>query len=106
MWISIRLRATQPPVDGHVDWAHIICRWKYWQRAVICRMNRDFIVFICEHYPQVANILFEFGTILTVEDDKENENEYQTVVLQQKFVLNRDQRVGLPPTTHMNEFVE
>ena len=29
MWIINRLRGTQPPVDGHVDWAHIFCRWKW-----------------------------------------------------------------------------
>ena len=39
------------------------------------RMNGDFVVFMCEHYPQVANEQFEFGTILTVEDKKEHENE-------------------------------
>jgi len=38
-------------------------------------MNGDFVVFMCEHYPQVANEQFEFGTILTVEDKKEHENE-------------------------------
>ena len=26
--------ATQPPVDGHVDWSHILCRWKWWQRTL------------------------------------------------------------------------
>jgi len=28
-----------------------------------------------EHYPQVTNIYFEFETILTVEDNREDEDE-------------------------------
>jgi len=38
-------------------------------------MNREFTVFMREHYPQVANEQFEFGTILAVEDNEEDENE-------------------------------
>ena len=26
--------ATQPPEDGHIDWSHILCHWKWWQRAL------------------------------------------------------------------------
>jgi len=54
-------------------------------------MNRDFLVFMREHYPQVANQQFEVGTILTVEDNKEDEDEYKTVYLQHKFNLDRGQ---------------
>jgi len=38
-------------------------------------MNQDFIAFLREHFPQVANEQFEFRTILTVEDNKEDEDE-------------------------------
>jgi len=38
-------------------------------------MNRDFMVFMREHYPQVANEQFEFRTILTVEDNEEDNDE-------------------------------
>ena len=39
------------------------------------RMNRDFIVFMRAQYPQVTNEQFEFGTIFTVEDNEEDEDE-------------------------------
>jgi len=38
-------------------------------------MNREFTVFMRELYPQVANEPFECGTILTVEDNEEDEDE-------------------------------
>ena len=61
------------------------------EKLVMCRMNRDFMVFVREHYPQVANEQFEFGTILTVEDNEEDEDEHKTVYLQHTFNLDRDQ---------------
>jgi len=45
------------------------------EKLVMCRMNRDFLVFMREHYPQVANQQFEVGTILTVENNDEDEDE-------------------------------
>ena len=55
-------------------------------------MNGDCIVFMRAHYPQVTNEQFEFGTIFTVEDNEEDEDEKRTVFnLQQKFILDRDQ---------------
>jgi len=66
------------------------------EKIMMCRMDRDFIVFICKHYPQVANEQFECGTILTVEDNEEDEDEWKTVHLQHKFILDRDQS----PTYH------
>ena len=44
------------------------------EKLVMCRMNRDFMVFMCKNYPQVANEQFEFG-ILKAEDNKEKEDE-------------------------------
>jgi len=41
----------------------------------MCRMYRDFIAFMREHYPPVTNEQFEFGTILTVDDNEEDQNE-------------------------------
>ena len=45
------------------------------EKIMMCRMNRDFLVFMREHYPQVANQQFEVGTILTVENNDEDEDE-------------------------------
>ena len=44
------------------------------EKLVMCRMNRDFIVFMRKNYPQVADKQFEFG-ILTAEDIEEKEDE-------------------------------
>jgi len=44
------------------------------ENSVMCRMNRDFMVFMRKNYPQVANEQFEFG-ILKAEDDEEKEDE-------------------------------
>jgi len=44
------------------------------ERLVMCRMNRDFIVFMRKYYPEVANKQFEFG-ILKAEDNEEEEDE-------------------------------
>jgi len=45
------------------------------ENLVMCPMKRDFIVFMRKHYPLVTNEQFEFGTILTVEDNEEDEDE-------------------------------
>jgi len=45
------------------------------EKLVMCRMNGDCIVFMRAHYPQVTNEQFEFGTIFTVEDNEEDEDE-------------------------------
>jgi len=45
------------------------------KNLVMCCMNRDFMLFMHEHYPHVANEQFKFGTILTVEDNEEDEDE-------------------------------
>jgi len=42
------------------------------EKLVMCRMNRDFIIFIRENYLQVAIEQFEFGTMLPVEDNEED----------------------------------
>ena len=44
------------------------------EKLVMCRMNRDFMVFMHKYYPQVANEQFEFG-ILKAQDNKEKEDE-------------------------------
>jgi len=45
-------------------------------KLVMCRMKRrDYKVFMREQQPQVANGRFEFGTILTVEDKEEDDDE-------------------------------
>jgi len=44
------------------------------EKLVMCRMNRDFMVFMCKNYPQVADEQFEFG-ILKAEDNEEKEDE-------------------------------
>jgi len=44
------------------------------EKLVMCRMNEDFIVFMRQHYPEVANEQFEFG-ILKAEDNEEEEDE-------------------------------
>jgi hypothetical protein len=54
-------------------------------------MNRDIIAFMREYYPQVSTEQFHIGTILTIEDNQEEEDEWRTVYLQQKFVLDRGQ---------------
>ena len=38
---------------------------------VMLRMNKDFMEFMCTHYPHVASESFKFGTILTEEENKE-----------------------------------
>ena len=45
-----------------------------WQKLVMCRMNRDFMVFMHKNYLQVADEQFEFG-ILKAEDNEEKEEE-------------------------------
>ena len=42
-------------------------------KLVMCHMNRDFIVFMRKHYPQVADEEFELG-ILKTEDNEEVED--------------------------------
>jgi len=44
------------------------------EKLVMCRMNRDFMVFMRKNYPQVADEQFEFG-ILKAEDNEEKEDE-------------------------------
>jgi len=44
-------------------------------KLVMWCMNQDFIAFLREHFPQVANEQFEFRTILKGEDNKEDEDE-------------------------------
>jgi len=44
------------------------------KKLVMCRMNRDFTVFMHKNYPQVADEQFEFG-ILKAEDNEEKEDE-------------------------------
>jgi len=58
--------ATQLPVDRHVDWGQSFFLWKWGQRAApkswrtcSCTACR---VLMREHYPQVPNKQFEFGT--------------------------------------------
>ena len=43
-----------------------------------------------EHYTQVANEQFSFGTILIVGDNEKDEDEQKTVYLQDEFDLDRD----------------
>jgi len=43
------------------------------EKLVMCRMNRDFMVFMRKNHPQVADAQFEFGT-LKAEDNEEKEN--------------------------------
>ena len=43
------------------------------EKLVMCRMNEDFIVFMRQQYPEVANEQFEFG-ILKAEDNEEEED--------------------------------
>jgi len=42
------------------------------ETLVMCRMNRDFSVFMHKHHPQVADEQFEFG-ILKAEDNEEED---------------------------------
>ena len=42
------------------------------EKLVMCRMNRDFMVFMHKNYTQVANEQFEFG-ILKAEDNEEED---------------------------------
>lgn len=44
------------------------------EKLVMCPMNEDFIVFMRQQYPEVANEQFEFG-ILKAEDNEEEEDE-------------------------------
>ena len=44
------------------------------EKLVMCHMNEDFIVFMRQQYPEVANEQFEFG-ILKAEDNEEEEDE-------------------------------
>ena len=44
------------------------------EKLVMCRMNQDFMVFMRESYPQVADEQFEFR-ILKAEDNEEKEDE-------------------------------
>jgi len=43
-------------------------------KLVMCRLNRDFMVFMRKNYPQVADEQFQFG-ILKAEDNGEKEDE-------------------------------
>jgi len=44
------------------------------EKLVMCRMNRDFMVFMRKNYPPVADEQFEYG-ILKAEDNEEKEDE-------------------------------
>ena len=44
------------------------------EKWVMCRMNRDFMVFMRKNYPEVADEQVEFG-ILKAEDNEEKEDE-------------------------------
>ena len=41
----------------------------------MCRMNWDFITFMRKHYPNVVKEQFEFGTVLTEEENGGEEEE-------------------------------
>ena len=43
-------------------------------KLVMCRINRDFMVFMRKNYPQVADEQFEFG-LLKAKDNEEKEDE-------------------------------
>ena len=43
------------------------------EKLVMCRMNRDFMVFMRKNYPQVADEHFEFE-ILKAEDNEEKDD--------------------------------
>jgi len=43
-------------------------------KLVMCRMNRDFMIFMHKNYPQVADEQFEFG-ILKAEDNAEKDDD-------------------------------
>jgi len=55
------------------------------KKLVMCRMNRDFMVFMRKNYPQVADEQFEFG-ILKADDNEEKEDE-ERVNLKLQFDL-------------------
>ena len=44
------------------------------EKLVICRMNRNFMIFMRKKYPQVADEQVEFG-IFKAEDNEEKEDE-------------------------------
>jgi len=44
------------------------------EKLVMCRINRDFMVFMRKNYPQVADEQYKFG-ILKAEDNEEKEDE-------------------------------
>jgi len=77
------------------------------QKLVTCRMNRNFIVFMREHYPHVANEQFEFGTILMVQGGRQQggwrwrENCLSTIKIYLFWIV-----TSFPPTTHLYRFVE
>ena len=84
MWISSRLRALLASsfcerinscTNQVVTLGNTLLGDGEMEKLMMCRMNRDFIVFMRKHYPHVTNEQFEFGTILTVEDNEEDEDE-------------------------------
>jgi len=44
------------------------------EKLVMCRMNRDFMIFMRKNYPQVAKEQFEFE-ILKAQDNEQKEDE-------------------------------
>jgi len=52
------------------------------EKIVMCRMNRDFMVFTRKNYPQVADEQFEFG-ILKAEDNEEEEDKLRVDLILQ-----------------------
>ena len=49
-------------------------RWCEMEKLVMRRINQDFVVFMRQNYPQVADEQFEFE-ILKAEDNEEEEDE-------------------------------
>ena len=71
------------------------------EKVVMCRMNRDFMVFMRESYPQVADEQFEFG-ILKVEDNRRRRTNRELIKIFNLIYLHCDLPVSPPRTHHIH----
>ena len=69
------------------------------ENLFMCRMNRDFTVFMPKCYPQVADEQFEFGILKAEDNEEEHDMKFKST---KRFIFTVTYLLVLPaPTTYI-----